>query len=73
MELLISISLIIVSALLVTTILLQQRGSGLGGAFGGDSSAYHTKRGPEKVIYIASIILSVVFMLLGVANILLNG
>lgn len=72
MQPIVSIALIVVSVLLVTGILLQQRGSGLGGAFGGDSSMYHTKRGSEKVIFIASIVLAVVFMLLGVANILLN-
>jgi len=40
---------IILSILLVASILLQQRGSSLGGAFGGDnfSSAFHKRRGAE--------------------------
>jgi preprotein translocase subunit SecG len=71
-ELAINIAIIVVAVLLVATILLQQRGSGLGGAFGGDSSVYRTKRGTEKTIFIASIVFSVLFLLLGLANIVLN-
>ncbi len=44
----ISISLIVISILLVGTILLQQRGSGLGAAFGGEGNVFRTKRGLEK-------------------------
>lgn len=58
-----NIAMIIVSVLLVTTVLLQQRGAGLSGAFGGDGSgAYHTKRGLEKIIFFATIALSVLFI-----------
>lgn len=72
MKLTISIALIVTSGLLITSILLQQRGSGLGGAFGGDTGAYHTKRGSEKVLHIGSIILAGLFLLFGIANILLS-
>ena len=47
----ISIAQIIVSILLVTVILLQERSSGLSGVFGGDSEFYHTRRGLEKIIF----------------------
>ncbi len=63
--------IIIVSVLLIITILLQQRGSGLGAAFGGEGNVYMAKRGAEKVIFWASIVLAVLFMALGVARILL--
>jgi preprotein translocase subunit SecG len=55
---------IILSILLVTAILLQQRGSSIGGAFGGDnfSAAYHKRRGAELFLYRASIILSLLFV-----------
>ncbi len=54
---------IILSVLLVAAILLQQRGSTLGGAFGGDnfSAAYHTRRGFERYLFISSIVLGVLF------------
>ncbi len=56
---------IILSVLLVTAILLQQRGSSLGGAFGGDnySSAFSKRRGGELFLFRLSIVLSVLFVL----------
>ncbi len=68
---LINIILIVVAFLLIISILLQQRGSGLGAAFGGEGNIYMAKRGAEKVIFWASIALSIVFMGLGLARILL--
>ena len=65
------IAIIIVSVLLIITILLQQRGSGLGAAFGGEGNVYMAKRGAEKFIFWASIVLAVLFMALGVARILI--
>lgn len=55
----------IASAVLMSaTILLQQRGSGLGGAFGDSSdSTYYTRRGAEKLFFQSAIILGVVFAL----------
>ncbi|OGN02595.1 MAG: preprotein translocase subunit SecG [Candidatus Yanofskybacteria bacterium RIFCSPLOWO2_12_FULL_44_13b] len=47
--------------LLIIAILLQQRGSGLSSAFGGSSIEYSTKRGAEKVIFNATIILAILF------------
>jgi protein translocase SecG subunit len=55
---------IILSILLVAAILLQQRGSSLGGAFGGDnfSSAFHKRRGAELFLFKFTIGLSVLFV-----------
>jgi preprotein translocase subunit SecG len=62
-----------VAVLLVITILLQQRGSGLSATFGGDGgNIYRTKRGLEKNIFIASIILGAIFLLLALLNLLLQ-
>ncbi|OGC86536.1 preprotein translocase subunit SecG [Candidatus Adlerbacteria bacterium RIFCSPHIGHO2_02_FULL_54_18] len=54
---------IVLSVLLVTCILLQQTGASLGGAFGGDnfSAGYHTRRGSEKYLFYASIIIGILF------------
>lgn len=56
---------IILSILLVAAILLQQRGSSLGGAFGGDnfSSAFHKRRGAELFLFKFTIGISVLFVL----------
>jgi len=54
---------IVVAVVLVTVILLQQRGTGLGGAFGGGGATYHTKRGFEKLLFVSTIVLAIVFAL----------
>jgi len=56
---------IILSILLIAAILLQQRGSSLGGAFGGDnySAAFHKRRGSELFLFRLSIGLAVLFVL----------
>lgn len=61
-----------VSILLIVCVLMQQRGSGLGAAFGGGNDVYLTKRGAEKTIFILTIILSVIFLLLGAVRIVLK-
>lgn len=61
---------IVVSALLVIAILLQQKSAGLGSALGGDSgNIYSTKRGVEKVLFYATIFLAVVFLVIAVIRI----
>ena len=57
---------IILSVFLIAAILMQQTGAGLGGAFGGggDSGAtYHTRRGAERFLFSATIILATLFVL----------
>jgi protein translocase SecG subunit len=55
---------IILSVLLVAAILLQQRGSSLGGAFGGDnfSSAFHKRRGAELFLFKFSVGIAILFV-----------
>ncbi len=53
---------IITSILLVIVILLQNQGSGLGSAFGGESGFYRTKRGAERVLFYATIALAAGFV-----------
>jgi protein translocase SecG subunit len=55
---------IVLSLLLVTAILLQQRGSSMGGAFGGDnfSATYHKRRGAELFLFKTSVFLGIVFV-----------
>lgn len=60
---------LIVSILLIISILLQNRGSGLGAAFGGDSGGYYAKRGFEKFLLYFSVILTFLFIVLAILNI----
>jgi len=63
---------IILSILLVASILLQQRGSSLGGAFGGDnfSSSFHKRRGSELFLFKFSTGIAILFVLATFLNVL---
>lgn len=56
---------ITLAVLLVIGVLLQQTASGLGGAFGGDnfSAGFHTRRGSEKFLFRATIVVAILFVL----------
>lgn len=69
LEVVINVLLIIVSMLLIASVLLQQKGSGLGGVFGGDSAVFRTKRGAEKILFFTSWILGIVFLGLMLVNV----
>ena len=64
---------IILSIALIVIILLQAKGSGLGGIFGGDSSIYRTRRGVEKTLFQATIGLAVAFFAASTLSVLLAG
>jgi protein translocase SecG subunit len=70
MNTILNIFQIIIAILLMIGILLQQRGSGLGAAFGGGSEIHLAKRGAEKFIFTSSIILACLFLLLSLARII---
>ncbi|OGZ28138.1 MAG: preprotein translocase subunit SecG [Candidatus Niyogibacteria bacterium RIFCSPLOWO2_01_FULL_45_48] len=59
---------IAVALLLIGSVLLQQKGTGLGAAFGGEGNIYRTKRGFEKVIFASTIVLGVVFLILAILS-----
>ncbi|MEK7174990.1 MAG: preprotein translocase subunit SecG [Patescibacteria group bacterium] len=61
---------IILGILLGAVILLQRQGSGLSGAFGGEGEFHHTKRGAEKFLFVATIVLAVLFFGTAIANII---
>lgn len=63
MNFILNIIQIVIAILLTATILLQQRGSEVGGAFGGGGEIYFKKRGAEKFLFIATIILAILFIL----------
>lgn len=64
---------VVVSVLLITAILVQSKGSGLGAAFGGGSVVYRTKRGAEKIIFRATIVLVVLFLLISLAHLFIKS
>ena len=65
---------IVLSVLLIGGILLQPSEAGMGGAFGGGdsfSSGHHTKRGSEKVIFIGTIVVAILFALISFSLLLI--
>lgn len=67
-----AISQVVVSILLIVSVLLQSQGAGLSSTFGGSDNVYLTRRGTEKVIFIATIVLSVIFLALGLINVIIK-
>jgi preprotein translocase subunit SecG len=64
---------IILSVILVATILLQRTGAQVGGAFGGSdnfSSAFHTRRGMEKVLFRSTIVIAILFAVSALLNLI---
>jgi len=64
------ITQIIISILLMLIILIQNRGTGLGTAFGGEGNIYRTKRGAEKILHLATIALAIIFMVTAFLNLI---
>lgn len=63
---------IILSITVISLVLLQGKGSGLGSAFGGDDGVYHTRRGVEKLLHQATIVIIGIFFLNAFALIILS-
>jgi preprotein translocase subunit SecG len=64
---------IIIALIIIGLILLQERSSGLSGIFGGESGGgnfYQARRGMEKVIFVSTIVFSVIFVALAILQLL---
>lgn len=72
MKQILSIIQIVISSLLIIFILIQAQRGGFGNSFGGFGDFYKTKRGAEKIIFIATLILSAFFLLVSIANSLIG-
>ena len=70
---LIQIIQIVIAISLMIAILLQNKGSGLSGVFGGASNVYQTKRGIEKTLFTATIVLAVLFFALSLIGVVYKG
>lgn len=64
---------IVLAILLVIAILLQQRGGGLSPVFGGESGAYRTRRGIERIVFRGTIVLATLFFAAATVNVYLQS
>lgn len=62
---------IVLGTLVITSILLQSRGAGIGSAWGGGGEFYSTRRGVEKLLFRATIILVILFSLVSLVQLVL--
>ncbi len=53
---------VVVSILLIITILAQEKGVGLSASLGGGGEFYKSKRGIDRLLFITTIVLSVLFI-----------
>ena len=66
-----AIGQILLSIALITAILMQARGTGLSGTFGGDSAVYRSRRGVERRLWQFTIVLLVLFIVFSLAAFIL--
>ena len=70
MEEFLPIAQIVVAVFLIVFILLQQRGTALGSAFGGGGGFYATRRGIQKKVFWATVVLGALFIILALLNLI---
>lgn len=65
---------IVLGILLIVAVILQRTGASLGGAFGSDnfSSGFHTRRGMEKTLFRATIVLGILFAISAFVNLIIS-
>jgi len=60
---------IVISVILIVAVLIQQRGTALGSAFGGESGGFYaTRRGAQEKIFWITITLGALFIVLAILN-----
>jgi preprotein translocase subunit SecG len=64
---------ILISIALIAAILMQARGTGLSGTFGGDSAVYRSRRGVERRLWQFTLLLLVLFVLFALVTFIFVG
>ncbi len=67
----VQIAQIIISVTLITLIVLQSKGVGLGRAFGGSGEFYKSKRGIEKIVFRLTIFFASLFLFISIVNLVI--
>jgi preprotein translocase subunit SecG len=65
---LLEVAQMVIAVAVATAILLQARGTGLGATFGGESTAYRSRRGLERTLFRLTIVLIVVFVVISIVG-----
>ncbi len=71
MKMALSVIQLVLAVLLIVVVLLQQKGTGIGSAFGGSNTVYTTRRGVDKVLFNATIAIATAFLAVSLAAVLI--
>ena len=74
MEPFLDVALIITSVALITSIILQSKGAGLGGLTGSDTGGvFSARRGIEKTLFRVTIVLGILFFIITILTVIVKG
>lgn len=74
METFLNVGLIILSISLIVSVILQSKGGGLGGLTGADTGGvFSARRGIEKTLFRATVVLAILFFTLIIFTVLQTG
>ncbi len=65
---LLQVAQILIALSVATSILLQARGTGLSSTFGGESTAYRSRRGIERTLFRLTLVLITVYVLISLVG-----
>lgn len=68
MKEIITVIQLLTAAVLIFLILIQSKGTGLGNIFGGSGESYRSKRGAEKIFFLATIATAVFFLAISIVG-----
>jgi len=60
---------IVLSVVLVVVVLMQTKGSGIGGIFGAETSVFRTRRGVQKTLFQFTVALAAIFVLVSLLSV----
>ena len=65
---LLKVAQILIALAVGSSILLQARGTGLSSTFGGESTAYRSRRGLEQILFRLTIVLATFFVIISLVG-----
>jgi protein translocase SecG subunit len=64
---------IITSFVIISCVLLQSQGTGLGSTWGGGGESYHTKRGVERVLLFLTVGFVILFAIISIISVFVRS
>lgn len=71
-ETILNIIQLVLAVILIVVVLLQQKGTGLSGVFGGSGNIYSTKRGVDKILYYVTIATTAIFFIISLVRLVIQ-